>query len=137
MGLQVQRAELVDTDDDLRIARLDIDGAVHQAVQVQDPVLLGLKVRIARLLPGLQALKRHALLVEQDAQALVADVLDHPLDDQEVRQLGQAPGGERQVMVLWTRQGELLDRSPLRQGKTRRRAAASIPRGTASRTHPG
>ena len=35
-------------------------------------------------------LKRHALLVEQDPQALMADVVDHPLSDAEVGQLGQA-----------------------------------------------
>jgi hypothetical protein len=47
VGLKVQRAELVDADDHLRVAGLAIDGAVHQAVQVQDPVLLGLKGRVA------------------------------------------------------------------------------------------
>jgi hypothetical protein len=57
----------------------------------------------------------------------VADVVDHPLGDQELRQLGQAPGGERQVMVLGTRQGELLDRSALGQGE-RRRAATAVAR---------
>ena len=35
------------------------------------------------------ALKGHALLAEQDPQALVADVVDHPLGDQELGQLGQ------------------------------------------------
>jgi hypothetical protein len=54
----------------------------------------------------------------------MADVVDHPLGDQEVGQLGQAPGGERQVMVLGTRQGELLDRSALGQGEGRRAATA-------------
>jgi hypothetical protein len=34
-----------------------------------------------------------ALLVGQDPQALVADVVDHPLSHQELRQLRQAPGG--------------------------------------------
>jgi hypothetical protein len=62
VGLEVERAELVDADDDVGIADLDVDGAVHQAVQVQNPVLLGLEVRVARLLSGLQALKRHVLL---------------------------------------------------------------------------
>jgi hypothetical protein len=45
--LEVEGAELVDADDHLRVTRLDIDGPVHQAVQVQDPVLLGLEVRVA------------------------------------------------------------------------------------------
>ena len=46
-------AELVHADDHLGIAGLDIVGAVHQPVQVQDPVLLGFEVRVAGLLPGL------------------------------------------------------------------------------------
>jgi hypothetical protein len=37
-----------------------------------------------------------------------------PLGDQEVSQLGQAPGGERQVVVMGTGQGELLDLAALR-----------------------
>jgi hypothetical protein len=43
--LEVERPELVNADDHLRVARLGIDGAVHQAVQVQDAVLLGLELR--------------------------------------------------------------------------------------------
>jgi hypothetical protein len=97
--LEVERPELVDAYDHVRVARLGIDGAVHQAVQVQDPVLLDLEVRVAGLLPGLDHLKGHALLAEQEPQALVADVVDHPLSDQELGQLGQTPGRERQVMV--------------------------------------
>jgi hypothetical protein len=38
-------------------------------------------------------LKGDALLAEQHPQALVADVIDHPLGHQEISQLGQAPGG--------------------------------------------
>jgi hypothetical protein len=34
--LEVERAELVDADDDLRITIQDVVGAVHQPVQVQD-----------------------------------------------------------------------------------------------------
>src|SRR5512144_829343 len=41
--------------------------------------------------------KGDALLAEEKAQALVADVVDHPLGDEEVGQLGQTPGRERQV----------------------------------------
>jgi hypothetical protein len=76
--LEVQRADLIDADDHLGVARLGIDGPVHQPVQVQDPVLLGRKVRVAGLLPGLQALQRHALLVEQDPQASWQVIVDHP-----------------------------------------------------------
>jgi hypothetical protein len=43
---------------------------------------------------GSAALKGDALLAEHGAQALVADVVDHPLSHQELRQLGQAPGPE-------------------------------------------
>jgi hypothetical protein len=78
VGLQVERAELVDTDHHVRIIVKHLHGAVHQAVQVQDPVLLGLVVRVVAVLPGLQALKRHALLAEQHPKALVANVVDHP-----------------------------------------------------------
>jgi hypothetical protein len=76
--LQGERPELVDAENHVRIAVQDIVGAVHQPVQVQNAVLLGLEVGIGALLPGLEALKRHALLVEQDPQALVAAVVDHP-----------------------------------------------------------
>jgi hypothetical protein len=44
-------------------------------------------------------LKADALGAELDPQALVADVVDHPLGHQEIGQLGQAPGGKRQVIL--------------------------------------
>jgi len=72
-------------------------------------------------------LKGDALLTEQDPQALVADVVDHPLSDKELRQLRQAPGGKRQVMLARPGLGDLLDLPPLRQGELRR-AAAPVPR---------
>jgi hypothetical protein len=43
-----------------------------------DPGLLRRIVQVFGALPGFQALKGDALLAEQGAQALVADVLDHP-----------------------------------------------------------
>jgi hypothetical protein len=107
--LEVERPELIDADDCIWVARLGIDGAVHQAVQVQDPVLLGLEVWIAGLLPGLDHLKGHALLAEQHPQAFVADVVDHPLSDQELGQLRERPGRKRQAMVDRPGQGELGD----------------------------
>jgi len=55
--------------------------------------------------------------VEQDPQALVADVVDHPLGNQDLGQLGQAPGRERQVMIHRPRQRDLLDLASLRQGE--------------------
>jgi len=53
-------------------------------------------------------LKRDALLAEYEAQAFVADVVDHPLSHQELGQLGQAPGRKGQVVVDRTAQGDLL-----------------------------
>jgi len=46
------------------------------------------------------AVETDALLAEQGTQALVADVVDHPLSHQELRQLRQAPGRKRQVMLV-------------------------------------
>jgi hypothetical protein len=71
-------------------------------------------------------LKADALLAEQQAQAFVADVVDHPLGDREVRQLGQAPGRERQTMIGRPGQRGLLDLLPLRQRELRRPAAAVL-----------
>ncbi len=45
----------------------------------------------------------------------MADVVDHPLGDQELGQLGQAPGRKGQVVVLRAGQGDLL--ISLRSGK--------------------
>jgi hypothetical protein len=78
-------------------------------------------VQIRRGLPGLYPLKGDAFLAEQRAQPLVADVVDHPLGDQELRQLGQAPRRERQAMLGWPGLGDLLDLPPLGQGELRLR----------------
>jgi len=72
-------------------------------------------------------LKGDALLAEQRPQALVADVVDHPLSDQELCQLRQAPGGKRQAVVGRVRLGDLLDLPPLAQGELRRAAARTLP----------
>ena len=45
-------------------------------------------------------MKRNALLAEQDPKALMADVVDHPLGDREVRRLGRTPGRERQTGMV-------------------------------------
>jgi len=47
----------------------------------------------------------------------VADVVDHPLGDEELGQLGQAPGGKGQVVIHRPRQGDLLDLPTLGQGE--------------------
>jgi hypothetical protein len=82
--------------------------------------------RVLGGLPGFQPLKRDALGAEQDPQALVADVIDHPLGHQEVGQLGQAPGGKRQVMLGRLRFGDLLDLPPLPQGELGRVTASVL-----------
>jgi hypothetical protein len=115
MGHQIERAELVHAEDDFGLAVLGYDLPVSDRIQVLHPRLLGRVVRVAGGLPGLQALKGDALLAEQDAQALVADVVDHPLGDQEVRQLGQTPGRERQVALGRLGLRDLLDIAPLGQ----------------------
>jgi hypothetical protein len=47
----------------------------------------------------------------------------HPLSHQELRQLGQAPGRKRQVMLARPGLGDLLDLPALRKGELRRAAA--------------
>ena len=89
--LQVERPELVDADHHRRIIVTRFDLAVGDVVQLEDPVLLDFEVGVVGLLPRLHRLKRHALLTEQDPQALMADVVDHPLSDEMLGQLGQRP----------------------------------------------
>lgn len=117
VGHQVERPELVHAEDDFGLAVLRYDLAVGDRVEVFDAGLLGRVVGVAGGLPGLQALKGDAFLAEQDMQALVADVVDHPLGDEEVRQLGQTPGRERQVVLGRFGLRDLLDLAPLRQGE--------------------
>jgi hypothetical protein len=57
----------------------------------------------------------------------MAYVLYHPLGDQELGELGQAPGGERQTVVHGTGQGNPFYLSSLPQGE-RGRAATRITR---------
>src|SRR5215213_8043163 len=84
--LQVERSELVDADDDLRVALARFGLAVGDGIQLEDPVLLRLEVGVVAHLPGLDALKRDALLAEHLAEPLVADVVDHPLSHEELGQ---------------------------------------------------
>ena len=79
--------------------------------------LLRRVVGVVRGLPGLHALQGDALLAEQDAQALVAAVVDHPLGDQGVGQFDRAPGRERQTVLGRLGLGDLLDLS--RQGSVK------------------
>jgi hypothetical protein len=120
MRLEVERPEFVHAEDHLRLAGLGGDLTVSDGIQMLDPGLLHCIVRVFGCLPGFQPLKGDALLAEQGAQALVADVVDHPLSHQELRQLGQAPGGKRQVVVGRPGLGDLLDLPALRQRELRR-----------------
>jgi len=98
--------------------------ALGDVVKLQDPVLLGFEVAIGGLFPGLDHLKRHALLTEQNPQALMADVFDHPLGDQELGEFGQTPRRERQTMISRPRQRHLADLATLGQRERRRPATA-------------
>ena len=126
-GLQVQRAELVHAEDHARAAGPGGRLAVGDRVQVLHPGLLGRVVQVTRGLPGLHGLKGHALRGQQRPQALVGDVLNHPLGHQELRQLGQAPPRERQPVVSRGGLGDLLDLPALGQ-REHRRPPARIPR---------
>nr|WP_208869351.1 hypothetical protein [Streptomyces virginiae] len=112
VGLEVGRSELGHAEDDFGFAFLGYDLAAGDGVEVLGPRLLGRVVGVAGGLPGLHALKGDALLAEQDPKALVAEVVDHPLGDQEVGQFGQfgqAPGRERQTVLDRPRLGDFLD----------------------------
>lgn len=97
--LEVEWPELVHAEDGFGLAFFGDDLAVGDRVQVLHAGLLDRVVWIMGARRGFQALKRDAFLAKQHAQALVADVVDHPLSDQELRQLGQAPGRKRQAVL--------------------------------------
>jgi hypothetical protein len=121
--LEVQRPKFVHAEDHFWFAGLGGDLAVGDRIQMFNPGLLHRVVGVGGGLPGFQPLKGDALLAEQSAQALVGDVVDHPLSDQELRQLVRAPGGKRQAMLGWLGLGGLLDLPPLEEGELRRAAA--------------
>ncbi|WSK67007.1 hypothetical protein OG295_01600 [Streptomyces sp. NBC_01276] len=56
----------------------------------------------------------------------MADIVDHPLGDQEVGQLGQAPGRERQAVLGRLGLGDLLDLPAFREGEGSRPAAFEL-----------
>jgi hypothetical protein len=80
-------AELVEAEHYGGVDGAGFDLPVGDRVQLQDAVLLGFVVGVGGLFPGFDHLKGDALLAEQKAQAFMADVIDHPLRDQEVGQL--------------------------------------------------
>jgi hypothetical protein len=69
MRLEVQGSDLVHADHHGRIPSLGLGPAVGQVVELEDPVLLGLEVRVVALLERLDHLKRDAYLAEQDPRA--------------------------------------------------------------------
>jgi hypothetical protein len=85
---------------------------------------LASKVRVVGLLEGLYGLKGHALFAQQQAKPFMANVLDHPLSDQELSELGQAPGGESQAVVHGTGKSNLFHLAPFAQGELGRVATA-------------
>ena len=85
MGLQVERPELVHADHHGRVTRSGRGLTFCDRVELEDAVLLRLVVWVGGGLPGLYRLKGDPLLAEKKAQALMADVVDHPLG-QEVGQ---------------------------------------------------
>jgi transposase InsO family protein len=99
MGLQVQRPELIDAEHDRRIIRAR-GGAVGDRVQLPHPGGLGLVVRIGAGLEGRHRLKADVLLTQEQAEALVGDVVDHPLGDEEVGEFRQAPDRERRIVIV-------------------------------------
>jgi len=125
--LQVQRPELVDADHHRRVAIAGLSLAVGEVIQLQDAVLFGLEVRVVGLLPGLYRLKRHALLAEQNPQALMADVVDHPLSDEEVRRHVTTDPELRRTM----RSNRLP--SSLLMSRTRTRSATAPPGGSSGK----
>ncbi len=78
VGREVERAELVDADDDRGITRPGLPLAVGDVVELEDAFFLVSKWGVVAHLSGLEAFKGHALLSEQRPQALVPDVFDHP-----------------------------------------------------------
>ncbi len=128
-GCRFERPGLIRAEDHLRVTGLGhhVAVAVGAGVQVLGPGLLGCVVRVLAGFPGFQALEGDALLAERSPRALVADVVGRPLGGQELRQLGQVPGEERQVVVSWPRSGDLLDLPPPGTSELRR-AAAPVPR---------
>ena len=122
VGLEVQRPELVHAEHRHRIARARFCFAVRDVIQLQDPVLLRFEVRVVGLFPSLHCLKRHALLAEQEAQAFMADVIDHTLCDEMLGQLGQRPRREPQPVINRPPQSDPADLAALSGAKTRRTA---------------
>jgi hypothetical protein len=80
-GTRSQRAELVHREHHRRVPGARSCLAFRDVVELQHPVLLGLVLRVVRLLERLDHLKRDLLLTELGPQALVAAVVDHPLGD--------------------------------------------------------
>ena len=116
LRLQVEWPELVQADDNVRERfGAGLRDPVGDRVQLEDPVLLGLEAGVVGALPAPHRLKADAFLTQQLAEPFVRDVVDHPLGDQVVGELGQAPGREWLAEVGWNRERDPLDRLPLRQ----------------------
>jgi len=123
LRLQVERPELVQADDHVGVVGPGLRDPVGDRVQLQDPVLLGLEAGVVGALPAPHGLKADAFLAKQLAEPLVGDVVDHPLGDQIVGELGQAPSRKWLAEVGRDAERDLLDLLPLRQREGARTAA--------------
>jgi hypothetical protein len=112
---------------DLRFVLVRDHLAVDDRMQVFHAGPLRLVVGVLGGLPGLYPLKRDAFVTKQNPKALVRDVVNHPLCHQEVRQLGQAPGRERQAVLYRLGLRDLLDLAVVRHGERARTAVGVLP----------
>jgi hypothetical protein len=116
VGHQVEWSELVQAEDDVGFVVLGYDLAVGDGVEVLDAGLSGGVVGVAGGLQGLYALKGDAFLAEQDAKALVADVVDHPSATRKSASLARLQVEKGLAVLGRLRLGDLLDLAPLGQG---------------------
>ena len=102
-------AALVETDQHA------VEGAGRgRLVGAQHPLLLLLIERVVGPLPSARALGGDAHLVEQAAQVLLGDGLDHPVAEQVAAQPGQRPAGAGLTEIAGTGEGDVADPLPSR-----------------------
>jgi len=111
-----------------------VQGAgLGRLVDAQDPLFLLLVEGIVRPLPGAGPLGGDAHFVEQPAQMLFGDGLDHPAADQVAAQPGQRPAGAGLTEIAGTGEGDGADPLPGRVIDPPRMPA---PGRRAQRAHP-
>ena len=121
-------AALVETDQHA------VEGAGRgRLVGAQHPLLLLLIERVVGPLPGARALGGDAHVVEQAAQVLFGDGLDHSVAEQVAAQPGQRPAGAGLTEITGTGEGDVADPVPGRVIDPPRMPA---PGRRAQRVHP-